>query len=185
MGYRAQFSPIPSRAPRVLWALALRTAMMIILGGTSFTASAAADDQAQAPLPAATKNEPRQSGEELAEILVTARKRSEDLRDIPASIVAISDSTIVEAHMTQIDDIGALVSNLHIVQRNDNSPDVTLRGIGSFAVVQAVCFYVNDVQLFEGQIIRPSDIERIEVLKRPQGTLYVRANICAATQQTP
>jgi outer membrane receptor protein involved in Fe transport len=152
---------------------------MTILGGIAFTASAA-DDKTQTTLSAATKNEQSQSGEELAEILVTARKRSEDLRDIPASIVAISDSTIVEAHMTQIDDIGALVSNLHIVQRNDNSPDVTLRGIGSFGVVQGVGFYVNDVQLFEGQIIRPSDIERIEVLKGPQGTLYGGANIGGA-----
>ena len=116
----------------------------------------------------------------LEEIVVTARKRSEDLRDIPASIVAISDSTIVDAHMTQIDDIGALVSNLHIVQRNDNSPDVTLRGVGSFGVVQGVGFFVNDVQLFEGQIIRPNDIERIEVLKGPQGTLYGGANIGGA-----
>ena len=179
MGYWSQISPTPSRASRLVWALAFRTAMMTILGGIGFTASAA-DDQAQTSLPAENKNEPRQSGEELAEILVTARKRSEDLRDIPASIAAISASTIVEAHMTQIDDIGALVSNLHIVERNDNSPDVTLRGIGSFGVVQGVGFYVNDVQLFEGQIIRPSDIERIEVLKGPQGTLYGGANIGGA-----
>src|SRR5579863_7721850 len=179
MGYRAQISPTPSRASRLVWALAFRTAMMTILGGIGFTASAA-DDQAQTSLPAANKDEPRQSGEELAEILVTARKRSEDLRDIPASIVAISDSTIVEAHMTQIDDIGALVSNLHIVQRNDNTPDVTLRGIGSFGVVQGVGFYSNDVQLFEGQTVRPEDLERIEVLKGPQGTLYGGANIGGA-----
>jgi iron complex outermembrane receptor protein len=87
---------------------------------------------------------------------------------------------IAEAHITQIDDIGALVSNLHIVQRNDNTPDVTLRGVGSFGVVQGVGFYVNDVQLFEGQTIRPNDLERIEVLKGPQGTLYGGSNIGGA-----
>jgi outer membrane receptor protein involved in Fe transport len=114
------------------------------------------------------------------EVVVTARKRSENLQQIPASIAAISANTIVEQHMTQIDDIGELVSNLHIVERNDNSPDVTLRGVGSFGVVQGVGFYVNDIQLFEGQIIRPEDIERIEVLKGPQGTLYGGANIGGA-----
>lgn len=114
------------------------------------------------------------------EVVVTARKRSENLQQIPASIAAITANTIVEQHMTQIDDIGELVSNLHIVQRNDNSPDVTLRGVGSFGVVQGVGFYVNDVQLFEGQTVRPEDIQRIEVLKGPQGTLYGGANIGGA-----
>ena len=116
----------------------------------------------------------------LQEVVVTARKRTENIRDVPASIAAISAATIQDAHITQVDDIGSMVSNLYIVQRNDNSPDVTLRGVGSFGVVQGVGFYVNDVQLFEGQIIRPNDIERIEVLKGPQGTLYGGANIGGA-----
>ena len=179
MGCRTRFSPAQSRTARALGALVIRATMVTVLGAISFTALAA-DDKVQVADAAATKSEQNQPGEELAEILVTARKRSEDLRDIPASIVAISASTIAEAHMTQIDDIGALVSNLHIVQRNDNSPDVTLRGVGSFGVVQGVGFYVNDVQLFEGQTIRPSDVERIEVLKGPQGTLYGGANIGGA-----
>lgn len=125
------------------------------------------------------QNEAPETGA-LQEVIVTARKRAENIQDIPASIVAISGATIEEAHLTQIDDIGSQVSNLYIVQRNDNSPDVTLRGVGSFGVVQGVGFYVNDVQLFEGQIIRPYDIERIEVLKGPQGTLYGGANIGGA-----
>ena len=119
----------------------------------------------------------RPESNSLEEVVVTARKRAENIQDVPASIVAISAATIEEAHMTQIDDIGSLVSNLHIVQRNDNSPDVTLRGVGSFGVVQGVGFYVDDVQQFEGQTLRPFDIERIEVLKGPQGTLYGGANI--------
>src|SRR5258708_20327480 len=101
MGYRAQISPTPSRASRLVWALAFRTAMMTILGGIGFTASAA-DDQAQTSLPAANKSEPSQSGEELAEVLVTPPNRSEDLRDIPPSILAISHPTILEAHMPHI-----------------------------------------------------------------------------------
>ena len=125
-------------------------------------------------------NNASETGTNLSEVVVTARKRSENLQNIPASVAAISADTITQRHMTQIDDIGELVSNLHIVQRNDNSPDVTLRGVGSFGVVQGVGFYVNDIQLFEGQVIRPEDIERIEVLKGPQGTLYGGANIGGA-----
>jgi iron complex outermembrane receptor protein len=116
----------------------------------------------------------------LQEIIVTARKRSESLRDIPASISAIPDTVIKEAHMTQLDDVGSLVSNLNIFEAHDNSPAVTLRGVGAFEVVQGVGFYANDVQLFEGQTVRPNDIARIEVLKGPQGTLYGGANIGGA-----
>jgi iron complex outermembrane receptor protein len=116
----------------------------------------------------------------LEEVVVTARKRAESLLDIPASITAISASTIEQAHMTQIDDIGSMVSNLNIFEAHDNTPAVTLRGIGAFELVQGVGFYVNDVQLFEGQTVRPVDVARIEVLKGPQGTLYGGANIGGA-----
>jgi iron complex outermembrane receptor protein len=116
----------------------------------------------------------------LEEVVVTARKRTESLLDVPASITAISANTIEQAHMTQIDDIGSMVSNVNIFEGHDNTPAVTLRGVGAFELVQGVGFYVNDVQLFEGQTVRPVDIARIEVLKGPQGTLYGGANIGGA-----
>ena len=116
----------------------------------------------------------------LEEIVVTARKRSENLLDIPASIAAIPDTVIKEAHITQLDDIGGMVANLNLFEAHDNSPAVTIRGVGAFEVVQGVGFYANDVQLFEGQTVRPNDIARIEVLKGPQGTLYGGANIGGA-----
>ena len=139
------------------------------------------DTQAAAPQTAPpTKSDTEAAPPDV--IVVTARKRAENVQDIPSSIAVISANTIKEQHITQIDDVSSLVSNLHMVQRNDNSPDVTLRGVGSFGVVQGVGFYVNDVQLFEGQTMRPEDIERIEVLKGPQGTLYGGANIGGAVK---
>ena len=116
----------------------------------------------------------------LEEVVVTARKRSEAAQNIPESIAAIGSQELENAHVTKMDDLGNIVSNLNIVTRGDNSPDVVLRGVGSFGVVQGVGFYANDVQLFDGQTVRPDDLERVEVLKGPQGTLYGGSNIGGA-----
>jgi iron complex outermembrane recepter protein len=153
-------------------------AVIIGLGGGA--ACRAADPDQSPPPPAAASDHPSDRGTGLEEIIVTARKRTESLMDVPASISAISANTIAEAHVTQIDDLGSLVSNLNIFEAHDNTPGVTLRGVGAFELVQGVGFYVNDVQLYEGQIVRPVDIARIEVLKGPQGTLYGGANIGGA-----
>src|SRR5882762_7570039 len=133
-------------------AVGLATLALGMSGVFNATVSCAADDKAGAS--GATKDDG------LGEIVVTARKRSENLRDIPASITAISAATIEDAH--------------------NNTPDVVLRGVGSFGLVAGVGFYVNDVQVFEGQIARPIDIERIEVLKGPVGTLFGGANVGGA-----
>jgi outer membrane receptor protein involved in Fe transport len=150
----------------------LATLALGLTGAFNATVSLAADDKAAAS--GATKDD------SLVEIVVTARKRSENLRDIPASITAMSAATIEDAHITQLDDLTALVANLNIDEAHDNTPDVVLRGVGSFGLVAGVGFYVNDVQVFEGQIARPIDIERIEVLKGPVGTLFGGANVGGA-----
>jgi len=116
----------------------------------------------------------------MQEIVVTARKRSETIQEIPESIVALGAQELINAHVTKLDDLGGLISNLNITTRADNTPDVVLRGVGSFGVVQGVGFYADDVQLFDGQTVRPDDLERIEVLKGPQGTLYGGSNIGGA-----
>src|SRR3984885_3153879 len=116
----------------------------------------------------------------IAEIVVTARKRAETMQSIPESIEAFGATEISDAHVTRIDDLGNLVSNLNITTRADNTPDVVLRGVGSFGVVSGVGFYADDVQLFDGQSVRTEDIERIEVLKGPQGTLYGGSNVGGA-----
>ena len=126
---------------------------------------------------AAEPGKPASDPAGMPEIIVTARKRIETTQSIPESIEAFGDRDIENAHITRIDDLGNLVSNLNITTRADNTPDVVMRGVGSFGVVSGVGFYANDVQLFDGQTVRTEDIERIEILKGPQGTLYGGSNI--------
>jgi iron complex outermembrane recepter protein len=116
----------------------------------------------------------------IPEIVVTARKVGENIQSIPESISAIDSLTLSAAHLITLDDLNSHVSNLNITQRADNTPDVVLRGVGSYGVVQGVGFYINDVQQFDGQSARPMDIERIEVLKGPQGTLFGGSNVGGA-----
>ncbi len=104
-------------------------------------------------------------------VVVTAEKRAEDIQSVPQSVTAIDAATIVNSHLTGVEDLSSVTPNLNIVERADNTPDATIRGVGSFGVIQGVGFYANDVQQFEGQTVRPVDIARIEVLKGPQGTL--------------
>lgn len=118
--------------------------------------------------------------ETVGEIVVTARKTNERLQDVPVSVAAFDAGTIENAQIKRIDDIRSLAPNVNISTAGDQKPNVTLRGVGSTGVVEGVGFYVNDVQQFEGQVIPFEDIERIEVLRGPQGTLYGGANIGGA-----
>jgi len=149
--------------------------LLCLTGGTVFLTTAQAQISAQTP---STPSEA--DTYTLTEIVITARKREETIQSIPESVVAISAQVLEDAHITAIDDLGGLVSNLNIATQSDNTPGVVLRGIGSFGVVQGVGFYANDVQMFDGQTVRQEDLERIEVLKGPQGTLYGGNNIGGA-----
>ena len=144
---------------------------LVVLTGAAHAQTSMSEAQTTETQPAATA---------LEEVVVTARKRSEVMQDIPESIEAFGSRELEDAHITRLDDLGSFVSNLNIVTRADNNPDVVMRGVGSFGVVQGVGFYANDVQLFDGQTVRPDDLERIEVLKGPQGTLYGGNNIGGA-----
>jgi iron complex outermembrane receptor protein len=163
--------------PAAFYAFVIPLAGSMMIAATCLLASSAARAQA---VMASQPNEGNEETPGLNEIVVTARKRVETMQSIPESIAAFGAQEISDAHIVKIDDLGNLVSNLNITTRADNTPDVVLRGVGSFGVVSGVGFYANDVQLFDGQSVRTDDIERIEVLKGPQGTLYGGSNIGGA-----
>jgi iron complex outermembrane receptor protein len=118
----------------------------------------------------------------IAEIVVTAQKREENVQQIPASVTAISSDEIDRVGVRGLGDINQVVTNLNAIKTQDGGLSVTMRGVGSFFNVPGVGFYYDDVQIFSdfGFTERLSDVDHIEVLKGPQGTLYGGNNIGGA-----
>ncbi|MEH6583489.1 MAG: TonB-dependent receptor [Halioglobus sp.] len=111
---------------------------------------------------------------------MTARKREESLMDIPQSVTAISAKTVENAGLTEMTDLGHFLPNVNLTVRSDNEPNVVIRGIGAFGNTQGVGFYMDDAQQFLDQSTLFSEVERIEVIKGPVGTLYGGSNIGGA-----
>ncbi|MBM13021.1 MAG: hypothetical protein CME57_00445 [Halieaceae bacterium] len=121
-------------------------------------------------------------GAALEEVIVTARKRDENLMDIPESVSAIGALEVERRNIKGLNKIGLAVPNLNLSMRTDGYPNVTIRGVGAYGMTQGVGFYLDDVQLFSDASSRFGDIERIEVLKGPQGVLYGGSNIGGAVK---
>ena len=118
----------------------------------------------------------------LEEIIVTARKREENVLEIPESLTTFTGAMVESANINGLEDIGLLVPNLWMSRRLDGYPNVSVRGLGGFGNTQGVGFYLDDVQLFGDASSRFGNFERIEVLKGPQGILYGGANIGGAVK---
>jgi outer membrane receptor protein involved in Fe transport len=116
------------------------------------------------------------------EIVVTARKREERLIDVPQTVQVISSQEIQKAGIENLEDLGRQATNVSLNTRSDNEPNVVIRGVGSFGNTQGVGFYFDDVQYFTDQSTRLEDIERVEILKGPQGTLYGGSSIGGAVK---
>jgi outer membrane receptor protein involved in Fe transport len=114
------------------------------------------------------------------EIVVQARKRDEVLTKIPETISVLTSAQIVKAGVKGLDDIGRLTPNVRLNRKQDNEPNVVIRGVGSFGNTQGVGFYIDDVQNFTDQTAAVEDVERIDILKGPQGTLYGGSNVGGA-----
>ena len=118
----------------------------------------------------------------IEEIIVTARKREENVLEIPESLTTFTGDMVESANINGLEDISLLVPNLWMSRRLDGFPNVSIRGLGAFGNTQGVGFYLDDVQLFGDASSRFGDFERIEVLKGPQGILYGGANIGGAVK---
>lgn len=133
-------------------------------------------------VPAGTALAQESAAGEFEEIVVTARKRAESLLEIPESVSVITGADIDRQNIWGLEDVGFQVPNLNLSTRLDGFPNVSVRGLGAFGNTQGVGFYLDDVQLFSDASSRFGDLERIEVLKGPQGTLYGGSNIGGAVK---
>lgn len=139
-----------------------------------------AETPAQAQTGQQVSDLPEPSAEEIIDIVVVARKREERLIRIPETVQAMTAETIERAGISSLADLGRQLPNVILNRRQDNEPNVVIRGIGAFGNTQGVGFYIDDVQNYTDQSAAIEDVERIEVLKGPQGTLYGGANVGGA-----
>ncbi len=114
----------------------------------------------------------------LEEVIVTAQKRTESLQDVPVSVSAISGDEIREGMITNINDIALQTPNFTMTEFNIGQPRYAIRGVSSAldsaASDSAIATFIDEVY-----IGRPSggstdlyDLERVEILRGPQGTLF-------------
>ena len=113
-----------------------------------------------------------------ADIVVTANKREENLSKVGLTITAIGAAELQTRRVASLEDVAGIAPGLIYTPSTTNTPIFTLRGIGfnesSLGVYPAVSVYVDQVPLSFPVLASHSayDLERIEVLKGPQGTLF-------------
>ena len=124
----------------------------------------------------------------LEEIIVTAQKRPETLQDVPISVSVLGANTMTDAGLDKIEDIQHYVPNLQMTE-SGISTQMYVRGIGTGnnqGFEQSVGQYVDGVYYGRQQLIRAPffDLERIEVLRGPQGVLFGKNTIAGALNMT-
>jgi iron complex outermembrane receptor protein len=117
-------------------------------------------------------------GAVLEEIVVTANKRQQSINDVGLTVTALSGDAIRNRQITNPEEFAAIIPGLALAPSSHNTPVYTLRGVGynadALAVYPAVSLYLDEAPMpfpvLGGRSL--FDLERAEVLKGPQGTLF-------------
>ena len=151
-----------------------QTALLASAFGTAIAAPAIAAD--------ATRDQAQNI--ELEEVVVTAQKTSENLQHVPLAVTAVGAKQLEEFHATQLTDIGGYVPGLQVDSGGTPGQTmVAIRGIGGLDNTHATAsMYIDETPIGATSLhqqggtymldILPYDLQRIEVLAGPQGTLY-------------
>lgn len=120
----------------------------------------------------------------IEEVMVTARKRQENLQDVPDAVTVLSSELIENAGLTSPRDLSMLVPNFNFTPTfSPNRTLISVRGISQAEAAEApIAVVVDGVQLSHPAFLNQElmDVEQIEVLRGPQGSLYGRNAIGGA-----
>lgn len=133
--------------------------------------------QAQALSPDQT---PASDDEVVQQIFVTAQRQSQLLRDVPMAVSALTASDLAARQINNALDLQFSVPNLNFTKAQFDGASFTIRGVGDLCVGiscdPATAIHVNDMPVLQPRIFETEffDLQRVEVLRGPQGTLYGR-----------
>lgn len=145
---------------------------------TGTTGTAEVGQTVQAAQPAPAQQAQRAADSQTGDIIVTAQKREESLSRVPMSITALSANQLADRRISSPEDLAKAVPGFQFTPSVSGTPVYTIRGVGfndsSPAARPAVSVYLDQAPLpfsveSQGAAL---DIERVEVLKGPQGTLF-------------
>lgn len=114
----------------------------------------------------------------IEEITVTAQKRAESLQDVPIAITAFNQDMLKEAGIEGIDNVAQFTPGFSMTSYNKSTPQPYIRGIGTNTSGAgddaSVAMFIDDVYISRAGAYDSNlfDLERVEVLRGPQGTLY-------------
>jgi outer membrane receptor protein involved in Fe transport len=163
---------------------------MALLAPLGAVAQAASPDSADVPQDRPGANATHRAGTHRGEattldtVVVTANKRSERLQDVPMAVTALAGDQLDRESAQSFADYAAKVPGLNIISQGPGQTQLVLRGItsGANTANATVGTYIDDTPYGSSTVyaagsvltpdIDPDDVERIEVLRGPQGTLY-------------
>jgi iron complex outermembrane receptor protein len=161
-------------------------ALIAVSSGTMGIAQAQVANPA--PAPAAASGEVAASASETTTIMVTARRREESLQDVPVSVTAFSADQLAKTGIPDLTLLAQTLPNTTLKASRGTNSTLTafIRGVGQqdplAGFESGVGIYLDDIYLArpQGAVADIYDVERIEVLRGPQGTLYGRNTIGGA-----